>query len=368
MTNLYDIVDPNDLAAGIKDKLINLRTAYDNQQIYNYSDAAMFTPGAWENPAVRACRGLIVDQENKVIARPWAKFFNHNQSEAGSLDLDASVEVTDKMDGSLGIIHYDNYGQLRVATRGSFESDQALWATDWLRLRLEPWDLQYLGIYTPLVEIIYPENRIVCDYGDTKELVLLGAVETATGKYIGPGEASDLINWPYEVTQTLGKMTVREALEIPPREGKEGLCLRFLDESKIVKIKQEDYVQLHKIVTGLNERTVWEHAMEAKPLEDLLAPLPDELHDWTRDVWNRLGVEVQEIENRVIQAHFDIVARLRPEQRGDRKAYALYAKKNRDLAGYLFSFLDGKNIRPLILKNIKPSGATKAVVRSEDVA
>lgn len=58
-----DLVHPANLASALDAKLITIRESDDGQRIYNYSDAAMYTPGAWDNPAVRQCRGLIVDQD-----------------------------------------------------------------------------------------------------------------------------------------------------------------------------------------------------------------------------------------------------------------------------------------------------------------
>lgn len=58
------------------------------------------------NPTTRTCRGLIVHSTTgRVLARPWAKFVNHGRPEAETLDLAAPVEVTDKLDGSLGILY-----------------------------------------------------------------------------------------------------------------------------------------------------------------------------------------------------------------------------------------------------------------------
>ena len=71
MTHLYDIINPGQLAQGVADKLINAREPVDGLTILNYTDAAMYTPGAWDNPAVRACRGLIHDAAGTVLARPW---------------------------------------------------------------------------------------------------------------------------------------------------------------------------------------------------------------------------------------------------------------------------------------------------------
>lgn len=359
-----DLVHPANLASALDAKLITIRESDDGQRIYNYSDAAMYTPGAWDNPAVRQCRGLIVDQAGRVVARPWAKFFNHGQKEAGDLDLTAPVEVTDKMDGSLGIIHTDARGKARVATRGSFASDQAIHATKMLRRHYG--DLGWPPGVTALVEIIYPANRIVCDYGDLDDLVLLGGVGIDSGIYYGPDDVAALVGWGGPVAETFPYTTLADALAAPPRPGAEGLCVRYLDEPRIVKIKQDDYVALHRIVTGLSERTVWQHMLDGKTLGDLLGPLPDELHEWTRDVWGRLVSEANHIEARAEREHERIVADLDPQF--ERRDYAEQAKRAGDLTPHLFTILDGRDPRPAILKTLKPAGDTRALARSEAIA
>lgn len=362
--DLHDLIDPAHLQAGINDKLITIRESDDGQRIYNYSDAAMYTPGSWDNPAVRQCRGLITDPDGRIVARPWVKFFNHGQAEAGDLDTSAAVEVTDKMDGSLGIIHADQSGRLRVATRGSFESDQAKHATAWLAA--QDWTLFEVRDYTLLLEIIYPGNRIVCDYGDRDELVLLGAVHIETGDYYGPTDAAAITRWPGARTETFGYATLRDALAADPRAGAEGMCVRYLDENRIVKIKQEDYVRLHKIVTGLSERSVWQHMSEGGTIEDLLAPLPDELHPWARDVWDRIDLDACLVECRARDAHALLLDAL--PIGWERRDYAEQAKTRGPLTPLLFQLLDGKDPRPSILRTLKPAGDTRAKPTSEAVA
>lgn len=364
--HLNDLIHPAHLASALDAKLVGIRESGDGQRIYNYTDAAMYTTGAWDNPAVRQCRGLIVDEHGTVVARPWGKFFNHGQKEAGSLDLSAPVEVTDKMDGSLGILHKDADGKPRVATRGSFASDQAIHATQELRRDGEEPTLDWPDGFTPLVEIIYPANRIVCDYGAFDGLVLLGGVWIETGEYVGPDLASDLCNWEGHLAWTFDYATLAEALAAAPRPGAEGLCVRYLDRPHIVKIKQDDYVALHRIVTGLSERSVWQHMLDGKPLDDLLGSLPDELHDWTREVWWRLADAADGIEDEAQWVHEEIVYRLDPAF--ERRDYAEHAKAHGHLTPYLFTLLDGRNPRPAILKTLKPAGDTRAVARSEAIA
>ena len=50
----------------------------------------------------------------------------------------------------------------------------------------------------------------------------------------------------------------------------------------MIKIKQEDYVILHRIVTGLNERAVWEHLMTHNgDYSELLESVPDEFYGFS---------------------------------------------------------------------------------------
>ncbi|MET9842806.1 hypothetical protein ABZZ01_34320, partial [Streptomyces virginiae] len=63
-------------------------------------------------------------------------------------------------------------GRWRVASKGSFISAQAVWA----QRRLDGADTAALHPGTTyLAEILYPQNRIVVDYGDRRDLVLLAA-------------------------------------------------------------------------------------------------------------------------------------------------------------------------------------------------
>lgn len=89
--------------------------------IYNYTQNAQFER-VW-NEITISCRGLILDANEKVIARPFPKFFNLGEMENQMLP-DTTFEVFDKMDGSLGILYWIN-NQPFMASRGSFSSDQS---------------------------------------------------------------------------------------------------------------------------------------------------------------------------------------------------------------------------------------------------
>jgi RNA ligase len=156
--------------------------------IYNYTEQCAYS-GAW-NAVTLTCRGLIADERGDILARPLPKFFNHDQPEAPVIALDEPVVVTDKADGSQGIIYPTPDGPA-VATRGSFASDQALHATGLLRSRYGGWNPP--AFLTVLVEIVYPTNRIVLDYAGLDDLLLLGAVDVETGRTFSPSSVPD---WP----------------------------------------------------------------------------------------------------------------------------------------------------------------------------
>jgi RNA ligase len=333
VTLLHDVLDPVELASAVDNGLVRTQRHPSLPfVIYNYTEACQYG-GAW-SPVTLACRGLIVDADGRIAARPMSKFFNHSESHAPVLDPGAKVTVTDKLDGSLGVIYHDGSGWA-VATRGSFASDQALHATEVLRSR-------YAGFAAPdgltvLVEIIYPGNRIVVDYEGLDDLVLLGAVEIATGRVLG---AEAVPEWPGPVVA-------------PPRDGREGMVVRVDETGELVKIKYAEYVRLHRLVTGLTARSVWEILATGGDLDALTAPLPDEFHVWVSGVAEGLVAEVDERAAAVEDAYAGIVAAL-PEGWG-RKEFAAHAVRS-DYRGELFLRLDGKDYRPGLWQRVRPAG------------
>lgn len=175
------IVNPEALVYHIERGYVTVRTHPEyGYRIYNYTDKCQYE-NVW-NETTMTCRGLITDHEGNVIARGMRKFFNYGQEWAPGFSVDDNVLVLDKVDGSLGIVYPTPDGGWAVATRGSFTSDQAIHATAALTdaQKSVAEDAYKVG-ETVLCEIVYPENRIVLDYGDTDELVMLGTVQRETG-------------------------------------------------------------------------------------------------------------------------------------------------------------------------------------------
>lgn len=360
--HLTDIgLDPERLEELVAEGLIRAQSHdYMPIKIYNYTEKVQFN--RWWNDYTLACRGLILDNDYHVVARPWKKFFNLGEGFA-EFDWDSPVEVTDKMDGSLGILYVEDFGMhgsgLSIATRGSFNSDQALHGTRTF-VKKRYWEgLNYDAVqeYTFLVEIIYPANRIVLNYGETDDLVMLGAVHKRHGYYLGPNEAAALLNWPGPVTQVFEYRTLQEAFSNNDRPNAEGYVVR--SGNKMVKLKQADYVELHRIVTNLNERTVWEMLGSGQTVSQICEPLPDEFHTFVKEtaeeLYYQFNLREGEILKKYIGARMLTVAMQAVETEGvNRKTFAQNVKDDPDKK-YMFLLLDKKPIDKLIWQELKPA-------------
>lgn len=325
--------------------------------ILNYTEKAAYE-GVWNNVTLN-CRGLIVDAFGNILAKPFPKFFNYGQTGCPEIDLDEPAVVSDKMDGSLGISYRGRDGKVYIATRGSFTSDQAIHATEILRSKYA--DYVFPKGITMLFEIVYPENRIVCDYGDMDDLVLLGSVDIANGDN---WDACHLDwNWPGPKAEAFPYATMREALEAKPRHGKEGFVVHLLDSDVRVKIKQTDYIALHRIVTGLNARSVWQALVDAK-FDELIDQVPDEFHEFVYGVVADIRAKVKDAVELSIRTYDTIVNDCIPEN-ATKKDFALVAK-NYSYAWALFNLWEGKDIYAKWLEIYKPAHDYSPVKVSND--
>jgi RNA ligase len=336
-------------------------------RILNYTEKAVFDKH-W-TPVTLNCRGLIIDNDFKVIARPFPKFFNHSEHDNDvlgnlpKLDLGAEVLVTDKLDGSLGILYQLPDKSYAIATRGSFTSPQALHATEVWREWYGYLDNEVPRGTTLLFEIIYPENRIVCDYEGDDDLFLIGAVDIETGRVLSPKVAAvwmkypgPTIHYPGPQAKVFGYSTLADALAAEPREGAEGLVVTFTEDGTMVKIKQEDYIILHRLVTGLSKRTVWEALGSGQSAREICLPLPDEFHGWVHEVAAELLEQRDVILSAAAEEHQRISESLASTDlmgREYRAAWAREAVKSEHRA-WLFMLLDGKDPSAKIWETLKP--------------
>lgn len=263
-----------------------------NLRIYNYTDECAYGR-AWNEYTLMA-RGLVLDVEARcVVATPFTKFFNYQEL----LDADGTqkdpycvtykpripnlgFEVFEKLDGSLVILFWYN-GKWRTCTRGSFDSEQAIWAQGVVNgLRS---DIQR-RLYRPctyLLEAIYPENRIVVRYDSTRcGLVFLGGYyKSGSGvgelTYDEVRRVAEAVGWGVakrEAWDSIGSL-LAAAKELCANS--EGWVLRFENGFR-VKIKGDEYCRIHKLVSRITPIAVWECMKVGEDLEAWRKELPEE--------------------------------------------------------------------------------------------
>lgn len=340
--NLADIMDIDELDRLVAEHYITRRIDESGRYVlHNYTEKATYDR-VWTAETKR-CRGIVSDRQGKILARPFDKFFNVDESEetrlGGLLARPGDVEITDKLDGSMiAFWHADK--AWHTSTRGSFTSSQAVAALQWLQPHI-PYDG---GGLTLLLEYCAPDNRVVLRY-DKPECILIGARSTRDG-YDHNYSALQMIASELGLSVTpqyIGTLESSVAARVSST-GCEGWVARWPDGFR-VKIKTEDYLRLHRLVTGFNAARVRD-VMLAGGMDTYLPDLPEEF----RAEAERMAAVMQEATQARLEALRATFARLAPLAAESRKAYAMAVQQEPALdRPYLFSLLDNKPITDKVL-------------------
>jgi RNA ligase len=304
--------------------------------IYNYSKFCQFKK-QW-NEITLQCRGLILDKDYNVVAKPFSKFFNLEEEKNIPNE---PYTIYEKLDGSLGILFY--YEGWHIATRGSFTSEQSQRAMIILKNKYSHLLESLNRDWTYLFEIIYPENRIVLDYGDKEDLILLGIYNRVT---LQEEELKDY-GFPYLKPSQYDGMNFKQLKDLNAKNH-EGFVIKF-SSGKRIKIKFEDYVQLHGIVTEFSNKKVWEMLRDGKDINELIEIVPDEFFEKVKEVKEDLEKQFNNIKNKAHKVYNDV------KDFGTRKEIALHLLNNhKDIMQLVFSLIDNKKLDDQIWKMIQP--------------
>jgi RNA ligase len=291
------------------------------------------------------CRGLVTDHTGDIVATPFQKFFN---IEEGKFTPTEKFEVYEKMDGSLGIVFWFQ-GQWVVATRGSFTSDQAIKAREILKKYNT--DIMFRHL-TFCFEIIYPENRIVLDYGDDEKLVLLGTFDK-NGKEMDVDMWSQ---WGFDVVKKYDGINDYKQLKEMVKNDQEGFVVKFSNGDR-VKVKGVEYLRLHKIMTNVTTTGVWEYLKNGEDVLEILKDVPDEFYDKIKSYAQHLKYGYFQISEDAGKK-FDGMMYGKyndKEPIEDRKEFAEWVSSQpKYMSGILFRMFDKKDYSEIIWNLIRP--------------
>lgn len=287
-----------------EDDLLN-KDEYKGLKIANASKR-LFTP---QEEHQLFAKGIVYDSEYNLVSLPLIKIYNLGEKEHGDrlakkLNL---TEVPHKWDGTM-IQLFKHGDEVVYTTRSRFWTDDFC---DWAK---EIMDEMYpsfspLPGYTYVFELIHPDNRIVTDYGDLRDMVLLSVFDVASMAYLPMAEIRDTYDETLNVVSNLFHGTMREVEEKVRAldDGTEGVVLVFEDDRQVlhrVKVKADYYIELFRMKFSCTYKTVkpvllsnpdlhdwdsfWQYNMDsntfAEELEDILRGYFDRFMDWKAQV------------------------------------------------------------------------------------
>lgn len=335
--------------------------------LYNYTDKCTFDK-VWDDITLK-CRGVIFDKNTKeVVSHVPTKFFNlgeHESTFLKNLPLDQPYEVFDKVDGSFITMSWYKDDWV-IATRGSFESDQAKEAR---KIIIEKYGLDSFNKNLSYIfEVVYPENRInpgarlVVDYGDKRDVITLMIFNKSDGKELTHDE---VLRESHTIGLSVARKydnTIEEVIELQKTlpANREGFVIRFANGLR-VKVKGEEYLRLNKIYNSISPLSIWEALEEGGILpQKYLMVLPEEIVDEVRTtekilsdkynkVWNDIAQEINEAPVKDLTIE------------GNRKILGLWLKENGDCLRYSRLFFpvlsNNKSVLHKAIKEaIRPTG------------
>lgn len=325
--------------------LVNYHPEFPHLALFKYTQDCVVNR-KWSKFSMIA-RGLILDLKNKtVVATPFPKFFNYGEVDC-KFDIDEDTEITEKMDGSLGILFFFE-GEFRVATGGSFVSDQAKWTTQWVNNNIDLDTLDKKNTY--LFEIIYHENKIVVNY-EFEGLVLLAIYDSYGLEY-----SYDQIQWEanhrgircakrYNFSDMNSLLEKASTLTM----NEEGYVVRFKNGQRF-KVKGDEYLRIHRLMTKVTPLAIWEALVEGNDLEELKMTVPEEME---KDLYTIINIFDEKLRDYIKE-----VTRLYEKSKFiiDDKELALYMKDHPDefksekfptASNYIFSMRKCNFYRPV---------------------
>ena len=278
-----------------------------------------------------------VDSEGNAIrlaALPQEKFFNlYENPSTMDLDLNEVESIEVKCDGSL-ISTYFHDGQLRLKSKGSLSSDQALDAVSWLdahenkAYRKQLYWATVDGC-TVNLEWVSPNNRIVLGY-EKPHLIMLNMRDNFTGKTFYFGEEDEPISHWIAIKDVIynppidlqGKSPIDFVADIPNMTGVEGFVVRFKSGLK-VKVKTNWYLALHHTKDSINNpRRLFEAVLD-EGIDDLRALFHEDLVAIKQI--DEMEIKVDRLFNHMVKSVEDFYEE---NKHLDRKDYAIKGQTN----------------------------------------
>jgi hypothetical protein len=216
----------------------------------------------WSKSALYDCRGIILDKEDdwKVVAYPYKKFFNVGEGYAAKIDWSNAV-VYEKEDGSLMTFWYYK-GEWRLSTSGTIDADTTSNGGEFTFAELawnsaiamygskEAFLVKLNPQYNYMFELCTPWNIVVTQH-QTSRLVLHGIRDMKTFKELHLHDTGLVSVKVYDLKD---EDAIRETFTGENARGwqEEGYVAMDKHTMEKVKMKNPAYVSVHHVKSGVS--------------------------------------------------------------------------------------------------------------------
>jgi RNA ligase len=184
----------------------------------------------------------------------------------------------------------------------------------------------------------------VVDYHGKKDLVLLGIIETATETEL----PYDQVKQFDVVTSVVKKYDGLDYNKIQSlnHPNSEGFVVKFSNGHRC-KIKFDDYVKLHWIMTNTSTVSVWKKLRDGESLKEYMQDIPNDYRDVIVEFANSLIDEFMTVEQKVRCIYRDIYTH-------DRKKFAELALLTPKYSFILFKMYDKQPYAESLWRMVRP--------------
>ena len=133
------------------------------------------------------------------------------------------------------------------------------------------------------------------------------------------------------------------------KDNSEGFAIRFQSGMR-VKVKFEEYVRLHRLLTGVNKKTIWDLLRTGQDLNEMMQRVPEEFYQWVKKAAEDLFAGYTTIRQDAEKIYDRIMARGYKK----RKTIAKHFLTHPEYAPILFCMLSNKDYSRIIWMKIKP--------------
>lgn len=189
-----------------------------------------------------------------------------------------------------------------------------------------------------MFELIHPENRIVLDYGKTRELYLLAVINT------DGGQEYDIYSNRFEVFSKVKRIDNRDEHMTGMVEG-----VVVKTGSHRFKVKTGEYLRLHRIATEFTPKRVWEALKDGDSLE--FKNMPEEFDAWLNATIKELKDQFRETYDAAVEEY---------KRTKDMTDKEVGVSQDFKYKGLVFMLRNKKDVFPTVWKMVKPK---KEVVR-----